>query len=207
TALVMRSQLPAQKFAVHYVPLAAFMPLSGSDVLEPKTLRFIEALRGLAKDQLSALARRWRIEPGASRALLQAVAKNREVKSEEAVALAALALIPNLLTGDEGWSAVRTAVHGGRVLGALGELTPAEISELWAPLEGVIPLASLSEVETVAAGDRVRTAVNNAINKITRPPRGRVAVPAAARPPAPYGPNHAEVAAFIKGASELSPIQ
>ena len=148
TALVMRSQLPALKFAVHYVPFAAFMPLSGSDVLEPKTLRFIEALRGLAKDQLSALARRWRIEPGASRALLQAVAKNREVKSEEAVALAALALVPNLLTGDEGWSAVRTAVHGGRVLGALGDLSSAEIVELWAPLEAVISLASLLKLSS-----------------------------------------------------------
>jgi len=207
TALVMRSQLPALKFAVHYVPFAAFMPLSGSDVLEPKTLRFIEALRGLAKDQLSALARRWRIEPGASRALLQAVAKNREVKSEEAVALAALGLIPNLLTGDEGWSAVRTAVHGGRVLGALGDLSSAEIVELWAPLEAVISLASLSEVETVPAGERVRTAVNRAIKTITRPPRSRVAPPATVRPPAAYGPNHSEVAAFIKGVAELSPIQ
>ena len=207
TALVMRSQLPALKFAVHYVPFAAFIPLSGSDVLDPRTLRFVDSLQALTREQLSALARRWRIEPGASRALLQAVAKNREVKSEEAVALAALALVPHLLTGDEGWSAVRTAVHGGRVLGAIGELTPAEVGELWAPLEAVIPLASLSEVETVPAGERVRTAVNNAINKITRPPRGRTAAPAAARPPAPYGPNHAEVAAFIKGAAELSPIQ
>src|SRR5207237_5739411 len=102
-------------------------------------------------------------------------------------------------------SAVRTAVHGGRVLGALSELTAAEIGELWAPLEAVIPLPSLSEVETVPAGERVRTAVNNAINKITRPPRGRVAVRAAARPPAPYGPNHAEVAAFITGAAALRP--
>ena len=207
TALVMRSQLPALKFAVHYVPFAAFIPLSGSDVLEPKTLRFIEALHGLTKDQLSALATRWRIEPAASRALLQAIAKNREVKSEEAVALTALALIPNLLTGDEGWSAVRTAVHGGRVLGALGDLTPAEIVELWVPLEAVIPLASLTEVETVPAAERVRTAVNRAIKTITRPPRSRIAPPAIARAAAAYGPNHAEVAAFIKGAAELSPIQ
>ena len=56
-------------------------------------------------------ARRWRISPGTSSALLQAVAKNREAKSEEAVALAALGMIPNHLSGDEGWAAVRTAVH------------------------------------------------------------------------------------------------
>jgi len=207
TALVMRSQLPALKFAINYVPFAGFIPLSGSDVLDPKTLRFIGSLHGLTKDQLAVLARRWRIEPGASRALLQAVAKNRQVKSEEAVALAALTLIPNLVTGDEGWSAVRTAVHGGRVLGSLDDLTPAEVDELWAPLEAVIPLASLSEVESVRAGERLRTAVNKAIGKITRPPRSRVAQAAATRTPAPYGPNHTEVAAFIKGAAELSPIQ
>jgi len=206
TALVIRSQLPALKFAVHYAPFAGFIPLAGSDVLDPRTRRFIETLPGLTKEQLAILARRWRIEPGVSRALLQAVAKNRHVKSEETVALAALAVIPNQATGDEGWSAVRTAVHGGRVLGALGELSSAEITVLWAPLEEVVPLASLSEVETVPAAERVRSAVNNAIKTITRPPRARV-VPPAARVAAAYGPNHAEAAAFIKGAAELSPIQ
>jgi len=93
TALVMRSQLPALKFAVHYAPFAGFIPLAGSDVLDPRTRRFIETLPGLTKEQLALLARRWRIEPGVSRALLQAVAKNRQVKSEETVALAALAVI------------------------------------------------------------------------------------------------------------------
>ena len=206
TALVMRSQLPALKFAVHYAPFSGFIPLAGSDVLDPRTRRFIATLPGLTKEQLAILARSWRIEPGVSRALLQAVAKNRHVKSEETVALAALAVIPNQATGDEGWSAVRTAVHGGRVLGALGELSSAEITVLWAPLEEVVPWVSLSEVETVPAAERVRSAVNNAIKTITRPARARV-VPPAARVAAAYGPNHAEVAAFIKGAAELSPIQ
>jgi hypothetical protein len=206
TAVVMRSQLPALKFGVHYAPFAALIPLAGSDVLDPMTRRFIARLQDVTKEQLTSLAQRWRIEPTASRALLQAVAKNRQVKSEEAVALAALGLVPNHVTGDEGWSAIRTVVHGGRVLGAIEDLTEQEIAELWAPLEGVIPRASLSEVESVPAVERVRAAVDGALKSITRPPRARV-VPSRPAEPAIYGPNHAEVAAFIKGVGELSPIQ
>ncbi len=207
TAIVMRSQLPALKFAVNYAPFAAPIPLSGSDVLDPKTRRFIARLEDLTKEQLEVLAGRWRIEPAASRALLQAVAKNRHVKSEEAVAIAALSMIPNQLTGDQGWAAVRTAVHAGRVLGTLGDLTQEQISELWAPIEPVVRLASLSEVVEVPGTARVRAAVGSAIKTITRPPRSRAVTAPVARAAAPYGPNHTEVAAFIKGAAELSPIQ
>ena len=207
TAIVMRSQLPALKFAVNYAPFAALIPLSGSDVLDPKTRRFMARLEDLTGEQLEVLARRWRIEPAASRTLLQAVAKNRHVKSEEAVAIAALSLIPNQLTGDQGWAAVRTAVHAGRVLGTLADLTEQEITELWAPIESVISLASLSEVVELPASARVRAAVGSAIKTITRPPRSRAVTAPVARAAAPYGPNHAEVAAFIKGAAELSPIQ
>jgi hypothetical protein len=139
--------------------------------------------------------------------LLQAVAKNRHVKSEEAVALAALARLPQRLAGDEGWAAVRTLVHGGRVLGAVDDLVEAEIAQLWAPLEPVVPYASLNETRPLPAAERVRAAVTNAIGTITRPPRSRAATPAVAKPPALYGPNHAEVANFIKGIGELSPIQ
>src|SRR5438094_6156386 len=69
TALIMRSNLPALKFAVHYAPFAGVVPLSGSDLLEPKTRRLIAGLPGLTKDQVLKLAARWRIEPGASRTL------------------------------------------------------------------------------------------------------------------------------------------
>ena len=206
TAVVMRSQLPALKFAVHYAPFAAFIPLSGSDVLDPRTRRFIRALDALVREQLTVLARRWRLMPAASHALLQAVAKTKHVKSEEAVALAALTLLPAHLSGDEGWSAVRTAVHGGRVLGAVTELQPEEVTELWAPLEAVIQFAALGE-ETPLPSEGVRAAVNSAIKKITRPPRPKVALPAAVRASAPYGPNQADVSAFIKGVADLSPIQ
>src|SRR5207244_8167023 len=165
-------------------------------------------LDGLSKEQLLALAKRWRIEPVASSMLLKSVSKNRHVRSEEAVAIGALSLIPNQLTGDEGWSAVRTLVHGGRVLGTLGDLSTQEVAELWAPLEPVIPLSSLSHVEEpMPAAERGRSAVNSAIKTIPSPPRARAAPASAAKAPAPYGPNHAEVAAFINGVSELSAIQ
>src|SRR4029077_3304380 len=90
SALVMRTHLPALKFAAHYAPFATLIPVSGSDVLDPKTRHFLAALEGLSAAQCSTLARRWRIEPAASRALLQAVTKHPHVKSEEAAAMAAL---------------------------------------------------------------------------------------------------------------------
>src|SRR5256712_13191449 len=133
-------------------------------MLDPLTRRFIAKLDGLSKEQLLALAKRWRIEPGASRTLLQAVAKNRHVRSEEAVAIGALSLIPNQLTGDEGWSAVRTLVHGGRALGTLGDPSDQEVAELWAPLEPVIALSSLSHVEEpIPAARSLCSSVNSGI--------------------------------------------
>lgn len=207
TALVMRSQMPALKFAVHYAPFATLIPLAGSDVFDPRTGRYLARLEGLTREQAEMLARGWRIEPAASRALLQAVARHREARSEEAAALLALRVIPPLLAGDSGWAAVRTAVHGGRVLGATEDLGQEEIVELWSPLEPVIGLASLEPLEGAPAVDRVRAAVNGAIKSITRPPRGRAAGAGGARAPALYGPNHAEVAGFIKGVGELTPIQ
>ena len=205
SALVMRSQLPALKFAAHYAPFASLVPLAGSDVLDPMTRRFVVKLEELSAAQCETLARRLRIEAEASRTLLQAVAKHREVRSEEAVAMAALTVIPAHLTGDPGWAAVRTAVHAGRVLGCMGDLTKQQVEELWAPLEAVIPLASLDE-EDHTAGARMKAAVNTALKTI-KAPRKRIPAATPARAPAPYGQNSAEVAAFIKGVSELTAIQ
>jgi hypothetical protein len=208
SALVMRSQLPALKFAVHYAPFASFMPVSGEDVLDPRSRRFIAAIEALTMEQCEVLSHRWRIDPEASRALLQAVAKNRHVKSEEAAAMSALAVIPTHLPGDPGWAAVRTAVHGGRVLGSLGELAREQITELWMPLEGAIPFESLDATDEPPAAERVRAAVSTAIESI-KATRGKARVPAAppAKAPAPYGLNSAEVTAFIKGVTEMTPIQ
>lgn len=208
SALVMRSHLPALKFAAHYVPFAAFIPVSGDDVLDPRSRRFVAALETLTKEQCEALSHRWRIDPAASRALLQAVTKNRLVKSEEVAAMSALTVIPTHLTGDPGWSAVRTAVHGGRVLGSLGDLSQQEITELWVPLQRAIPFESLEAIEEAPAVERVRAAVSGAIKSIkgTRGPARLPATPAA-RAPAPYGSNSGEVAAFIKSVAEMTPIQ
>src|SRR5207247_893049 len=98
------------------------------------------------------------------------------------------------LVGDEGWTAVRTAVHGGRVLSALAELTAEETAQLWSPLETTIALPSL-DVDDAAT----RQATNRSTRRVLAAPPAKTA--------AAYGPNHAEVAAFIRGVAELSPIQ
>jgi hypothetical protein len=205
SALVSRNSLPALKFAAHYAPFATLIPLSGSDVLDPLTRRFMVELEGLTAEQCEALGRRWRLEPEVSRALLQAVANHREARSEESVAMAALTLIPAQITGDSGWAAVRTAVHGGRVLGSLSDLSPDQVAELWAPIEQVIPFASLT-AENHAGAEAVKAAVSSAIRTI-RAPRKRAAAAAPAKAAAPYGSNSAEVAVFIKTVGELTAIQ
>ncbi len=206
SALVSRNTLPALKFAAHYAPFAALIPLSGSDVLDPLTRRFMAELEGLSAEQCETLGRRWRLEPAASRALLQAVAHHREAKSEESVAMASLTVIPAQITGDSGWAAVRTAVHGGRVLGSLSDLSPEQVAELWAPIEQVVPFASLTADENRATSAAVKAAVSSAIRTI-RAPRKRLPAAAPAKAAAPYGSNSAEVAVFIKAVAELTPIQ
>src|SRR5579864_3662325 len=207
SALVTRAQLPALKFAVHYAPFANYIVPAGSDLLEPKTRRFLAALEALSVEQCEVLSRRWRLEPSASRALLQAVAKSHHESSEDAVAIAALTVIPALLAGDGGWAAVRTAVHGGRVLTALGDLTPAEIAVLWAPLEAAIPFALLDEDPKAPTVERVKAAVSSAIRTMKAPRASRAPATAPAKASAPYGTNSTEVASFIKGVAELTPIQ
>jgi len=207
SAVVNRYHLPALKFAAHYAPFATLIPASGSDVLDPMTLRFLTALEGLTAAQCENLAHRLRIEPAASRALLEAVAKHPEVKSEEAVAMSALTLIPAHITGDSGWAAVRMAVHGGRVLGCMPDLSQEQIAILWAPLEAVIPLASLAQEDHRPAAERMKDAVSSAIRTMKTPKKSRLPAAAPVKTVAPFGRNSPEVAAFIKGVNELTPIQ
>jgi hypothetical protein len=207
SALVNRRQLPALKFAAHYAPFAVLIPASGSDVLDPLTRRFLMALESFTAAQCEALAHRLHVEPAASRALLEAVAKHPEVKSEEAVAMAALTVIPAHITGDPGWAAVRMAVHAGRVLGCLADLTQEQLAVLWAPLEAAIPLSSLLEEEHRPAAERMKDAVSSAIRTIKPPKKTRMPAAAPAKVVAPYGRNHAEVATFIKSVNELTQIQ
>ncbi|GAC1473053.1 MAG: hypothetical protein PVSMB3_07320 [Candidatus Dormibacteraceae bacterium] len=207
TALVSRHQLPALKFAAHYAPFATLIPAAGSDVLDPLTRQFLVVLESLTAAQCAALAHRLHIEPAASRALLEAVAKHPEVKSEEAVAMAALTVIPAHITGDSGWAAVRMTVHGGRVLGCMPDLSPEQVAILWAPLEEAIPLSSLAGEEHRPAAERVKEAVSSAIRTMKQPKKSRIPAAVLAKPVAPYGRNSAEVATFIKGVNELTAIQ
>jgi len=214
SALVLREHLSPLKFGAHYAPFITLIPVAGFDALDPTTMRFLTAVQALTKEKCELLARRWRLDADSSRALLQVVAKHY-LKPEEAAALIALRTIPTQLAGDLGWAAVKTVVHGGRVLGARAELTKEQIAVLWAPLEPAIPLASIEERVSRPVRARMRAAVERATAAITKPPAS-VSATGTSRPPAkratskapaPYGPNNAEVATFIKGVVELTPIQ
>jgi len=209
SALVLREHLSPLKFGAHYAPFITLIPVAGFDALDPTTMRFLTAVQALTKEKCELLARRWRLDAESSRALLQVVAKHY-LKPEEAAALIALRTIPTQLTGDLGWAAVKTVVHGGRVVGARAELTKEQIAVLWAPLEPAVPLASVEEPVSRPVRARVRAAVERATAAITKPPAS-ASRPAPKRTtpktPAPYGPNNAEVATFIKGVVELTPIQ
>src|SRR5713226_9341343 len=170
SALVMRQHHSALKFAAHYAPFIALVPVSGFDALDPATMRYLKAVEALSHEKCEMLARRWRLDPDASRALLTVVAKSRYLKAEEAAALLALRTIPTHLTGDLGWAAVRTVVHGGRVIGSRAELTREEVAILWSPLEPAIPLASIDEPARKPVRARVRAAVAKATSAITNPP-------------------------------------
>jgi hypothetical protein len=205
SALVLRHHLSALKFAAHYAPFATLIPVSAADALDPTTRKFLAAIEGLSTEQCEMLSKPWRLDHGASRSLLQAVARSRQLRIEEAVALAAMTTIPAQLTGDAGWAAVRTAVHGGRVLSRRAELTKDEIALLWAPLQAAIPLEVMGKSpRDKGASTRVRAAVTKAIESIKPPKKSSIPAP---RPSAPYGPNSGEVAAFVKGVVELTPIQ
>lgn len=205
SALVTRHQLSALKFAAHYAAFAALVPVAPIGALDPVSRRFVSEVETLSAQQCSLLAKPWRMDHEASRALQTAVAKSRFLKTEEAVALAALRAVPTHLQGDAGWAAVRTVVHGGRVLGRRGELTEDEVAILWSPLEAAIPLESLREgAQDPSAQTRVRAAVSRAIKTMKAP---RASVPSAAKAAAAFGPNSAEVTAFVKGVVELTAIQ
>jgi hypothetical protein len=135
--------MPALKFAAHYAPFAALVPVTAVDALDPTTRRYLAAVEGMSAAECEMLSKPWRLDHDASRALTQAVAKNRRLNIEETVALSALSTIPATLSGDAGWAAVRTAVHGGRVLSRRSELSSDELLALWAPLEPAIPFKSL----------------------------------------------------------------
>src|ERR1700704_506554 len=62
SALVMRHQLSALKFAAHYAPFATLIPVSAVDALDPRTRRFLAAIEGLSADRCEILSKPWRLD-------------------------------------------------------------------------------------------------------------------------------------------------
>ncbi len=201
SALARRRQLAALTFAAHYVPFAGVIPLVTVEPPVPSVERFAKALRWLSEAQWQALARGWTLDREASAALLQAAMKSRTREAEEAAALAALAVAAKHLSGDAGWAAVKTAVHGSRVLACRPELTTDQLRALWAPLEDAIALRSLDEPASAPAPGRASAPARAAAAKAA--PKKR----AASKRGPQYGPNSAEVTAFVKAVPTLTAIQ
>lgn len=194
-ALSRRRQLAALTFAAHYAPFADVIPPARTAEPGPDIDRFIKKLRALAAEHWQAISTPWSLDREISGVLLQAAARAGTREAEEAVALAAIAAVPRHMPGEGGWAAVKTAVHGGRVLACRAGLTAEQLAALWFPLEVAVPLSSLEE--EAAPPDR--------------PARRAAATPAPKRPAVKrgplYGANHADVAAFIKIVLALTPIQ
>ncbi len=207
SALVRRRQLSALTFAAHYAPFASVIPPVPAGELPPIVERFANALKWLSAPQWESLSRQWSLDRESSAILLQAALKSRARESEEAVAIAAIAVAPKHIAGDAGWAAVKTAVHGGRVLSSMNELTAEQLQVLWAPLEAAVALRSLTDAPVSEKPSRAR--VKKAPPPEAEPLKAVEKKPALARPraEAAYGPNTAEVAAFVKALPELSAIQ
>ncbi len=203
TALVRRRQLAALTFAAHYAPFASVIPPQRESEVAPIVQLFANALKWLAAAQWESLARPWSLDREASSALLQASLKSRARDAEEYVALSAIGLAAKHVSGDAGWAAVKTAVHGARVLGSMAELTAEQCCTLWAPLEAAIALRSLTEapISDKPPKPRAKRAPAAATKKAPGPKKR----PAASR--TPFGPNDAEVAAFVKAIPQLTAIQ
>ena len=204
SALVRRRQLSALTFAAHYAPFASVIPPAQAVELPPIVDRFANALKWLSARQWESLARPWSLDRDSSASLLQAALKSRARESEEAAAIAAIAVAPRHVSGDAGWAAVKTAVHGGRVLSSMGELTPEQLQALWAPLEEAVALRSLTDAPVSDKPSRARTKKSPRPAEEIKVEKKRIARPRAA---AAYGPNSSEVAAFVKAIPELSAIQ
>ena len=206
SALVRRRQLAALTFAAHYAPFAAVIPLAQTAELPPIVERFANALKWLGAGQWELLARSWSLDRDPSSSLLQAALRSGARDSEEAVALAAIAVAPRHVSGDAGWAAVKTAVHGARVLCSMAELAPEQLAVLWAPLDGAIALRSLTEAPvSEVKPERVRAKKAQASGPVAEPKPAKKKP--AARAAQAYGENTAEVAAFVKAVPELTAIQ
>jgi len=143
-ALVRRPHLPPIKFAASYAPFASAIPVNNPRSLGALVSRYVTAVGRLGAAQCAALAKPLQVDDELSGALARAVADGSARAGEEAAALAAVVTVPMRLAGPGGWSAVKTAAFGGKVIASRTRLTAQQLEGLWQPLQAAIPLASLS---------------------------------------------------------------
>ncbi len=144
SALVRRHHLTPIKFAASYAPFASAIPVTNPRALGAMVSRYITAVGRLGASQCTMLAKQWTVDEEAASALSKATVDGSARPAEEAAALAAVVTVPMRIVGNVGWAAVKSAAFGGRVIGSRARLTPAQLEALWKPIEGAIPLASLS---------------------------------------------------------------
>jgi hypothetical protein len=144
SALVRRHQLPPIKFAASYAPFASAIPVNNPRSLGALVSRYVTAVGRLGAAQCAALARPLQVDDELSSVLTRAVADGSARAGEEAAALAAVVTVPMRLAGPGGWSAVKMAAFGGKVIAARTRLTAEQLEGLWQPIQGAIPLASLN---------------------------------------------------------------
>ena len=205
SALARRRQLSALTFAAHYVAFASLVPAAPTEEPPSSVQVFVRALKWLGPAQWRELARPWTLDREASASLLQAAMRSRARESEEAAAVGALLVVGKHLSGDAAWAAVKTAVHGARVLTCRGELAQEQLGALWAPLEAAIALRSLDDRPASEKPARAVAAKSLKAPAPPEPPAPRKR-PASKRGPL-YGVNNAEVAAFVKAVPALGSIQ
>ena len=211
SSLVRRRHLPPIRFAASYAPMAAAIAIPWPRPLVALLQRYLAAIEELSREQCELLGRPKQIPDQVSSSLSRAANTGTSIDAEEATALTAVISVPRQLAGDQGWAAAKALTFGGRVLGCIDLLSTEDLNTLWKSLQEAIPLASVLATPAAPKNPaRARTA--------KAPTTAKPALPrAAAAPDAPkvgarmvineYGPNSAEVAAFLKGVRDLTPGQ
>ncbi len=144
SALVRRHHLTPIKFAASYAPFASAIPVTSPRALGALVSRYVTAVGRLGASQCAALARPWQLGDDLMTALSRACADGAARSGEEAAALVAVVTVPMRLAGPGGWSAVKAAAFGGKVISSRTRLTPEQLQALWEPIQAAIPLSSLS---------------------------------------------------------------
>lgn len=212
-SLVRRRHLPPIRFAASYAPMAGAIAIPWPRPLVARLQRYLATIENLSAEQCELLAGSQQVPHLASSALSRAANTGASIDAEEAAALVAVISVPRQLPGDKGWAAAKTLTFGGRVLGCIDLLSTEDLNALWTPLHEAIPLASV--LATPAAPKkpaRVRAARTAKASRAARStPAVTAAAPAEANAQAPkaneYGPNSAEVAAFLRDVRNLAPGQ